>query len=288
MEKLEAVLKRNQQLQHFASLGAQEKVQKAEIIQLPFWPEPKRGVPNPVLRGALFAAIHERDCTYVERKVVAVQKGFEVRYTGKQLSQSDLDVWEQLLHFARQNPLGNRCQFTAHAFLKALGRQTGKYEHEWLKDVFARLQATSVEIMKGARKTYAGSLIEKITRDEITGRYVLVLNPDLMKLYDDGWTAIDWDQRKSLRRKPLALWLHGYLATHADPFPMSIEMYRTLSGSKTKDRYSFKQNLTSALSELQKIGAIVSYHFEGDLVHIKRIPSPSQQRHLAHEAKSHR
>ena len=31
----------------------------AKVIQLPLWPEPKRGAPNAVLRGALFAAVHK-------------------------------------------------------------------------------------------------------------------------------------------------------------------------------------------------------------------------------------
>ena len=39
----------------------------AQVIQLPLWPEPKRGTPNAVLRGALFAAIH-KDRQYMRRK----------------------------------------------------------------------------------------------------------------------------------------------------------------------------------------------------------------------------
>ena len=39
-----------------------------------------------------------------------------VRFTGKQLDQSDLDVWEQVLHLARTQALGTRCYFTATAF----------------------------------------------------------------------------------------------------------------------------------------------------------------------------
>ena len=32
----------------------------AKIIQFPLWPEPVRGMPNPVLRSALFSAIHAK------------------------------------------------------------------------------------------------------------------------------------------------------------------------------------------------------------------------------------
>ena len=37
----------------------EEPRRRAKVIQLPLWPEPKRGAPNAVLRGALFAAIHK-------------------------------------------------------------------------------------------------------------------------------------------------------------------------------------------------------------------------------------
>lgn len=262
--------------------------QKAEIIQLPLWPEPARGVANVALRSALFAAVDPKNRQSFTRKIVAVQSGFEIRFTGIQLCQSDLDVWEQALHLARLHPLGDRCTFTAHSFLKGVGRHTGKREHEWLKDVFARLHAASVEITKGGTETYFGHLIDEGARNEITGRYVLQINPKLSALYAEGWTAIDWEQRRLLQRKPLALWLHGFLSTHAKPYPMKIESLMLWSGSQTHEKRYFKKNLKAALEELKTIDALVSYHFDGDLVHVERIPSPSQQRHLESQPKTHR
>lgn len=290
MEKLNTVLQ--QTLDHFAKLGTCEQPQprKAEVIYLPTWKEEQRGVPNIALRSALFAAVHEKDCTYVERMVLPGPKGFELRYTGKRLSQSDLDVWELALHIARLQPLGSRCAFTAHTFLKWLSRHTGKYEHEWLKDVFARLQGAVVEItFGGGRFTYSGQLIDEVARDNETERYFFIINPRLAALYEKkSWTAIDWEQRKKLKRKPLALWLQGFFATHAEPFPMKVDTLRTVSGSQTQEKRKFKQNLKTALEELKTIGAIVSYCFDGDLLHVERVPSPSQQRYLAKKVKGKR
>ena len=95
------------------------------IVQLPLWPEVKRGVPNSVLRGALFAAIQGKGRRYMDGKLLAAQKGTAVRFTGKQLDQSDLDVWEQALHLARQHPLGTRCDFTARGFLEGSWTSNG-------------------------------------------------------------------------------------------------------------------------------------------------------------------
>ena len=214
------------QLAEWQARGKARAAQKeprasAKVIQLPLWPETKRGAPNAVLRGALFAAIH-KDRRYMDRELIAAQDGITIRYTGKQLDQSDLDVWEQVLHLARTQALGTECHFTAHGFLKALGRQTGKSGHEWLQTALERLTGAVVLISDG-RRTYFGTLIEGGARDEDTGRYVVDINPKLAKFYGRSqWTQLDWEQRQQLRGKPLALWLHGFYASHAAPYPLTV------------------------------------------------------------------
>ena len=261
---------------------AMEERGPAEVIQLPLWPEAKRGAPNAVLRAALFAAIQGKGRQYMLRKeLVATQDGVRIRYTGGQLDQADLDVWEQTLHLARTQALGTKCYFTAHGFLKALGRSTGKHDHDWLGEALARLSATSVEITSG-RRTYFGSLIDGGVRDEDTGRYVVEINPKLAKFYGrTQWTQIDWEQRQRLRGKPLALWLHGFYASHAAPYPLRVAYLHKLSGSQTKQLWKFKQNLTRALRDLGAMGAIKSFEIRDDLVYVRTVPSPSQQKHLA-------
>jgi len=261
---------------------AQEPRGPAKVIQLPLWPEAKRGAPNAVLRAALFAAIQGKGRQYMLRKeLIATQDGVTIRYTGGQLDQADLDVWEQVLHLARTQALGTKCYFTAHGFLKALGRSTGKHDHAWLGESLARLSATSVEIT-AARRTYFGSLIDGGVRDEDTGRYVVEINPKLAKFYGrTQWTQIDWEQRQRLRGKPLALWLHGFYASHAAPYPLTVAYLHKLSGSQTKQVWKFKQNLTKALRDLEALGAIKAFEIRNDLVHVWTIPSPSQQKHLA-------
>ena len=261
---------------------AQEPRGPAKVIQLPLWPEAKRAAPNAVLRAALFAAIQGKGRQYMLRKeLIATQDGVTIRYTGGQLDQADLDVWEQVLHLARTQALGTKCYFTAHGFLKALGRSTGKHDHAWLGESLARLSATSVEIT-ASRRTYFGSLIDGGVRDEDTGRYVVEINPKLARFYGrTQWTQIDWEQRQQLRGKPLALWLHGFYASHAAPYPLTVAYLHKLSGSQTKRLRKFKENLTKALRDLEAIGAIEAFEIVGDLVHVRTVPSKSQQKHLA-------
>ena len=251
----------------------------AKVVQLPLWPEAGRGVPNSILRGALFAAVQGKGRRYMKREILASQRGITIRFTGMQLDQSDLDVWEQALHLARQHPLGTRCNFTARGFLRALGRSTGKSDHEWLKEAFARLVGCAVEITHGHR-TYFGCLVEGGVRDERTGRYVLEINPKIANLSTaTHWTAVDWEQRQRLRGKPLALWLQGFYASHAEPYSLSVEYLHRLSGSRTKALWKFKQNLAQALRDLKTSRAIHSFVIENGLVHVVAVPSKSQEKH---------
>jgi len=259
---------------------AQEQRGPAKVIQLPLWPEATRAAPNAVLRGALFAAVQGKGRVAMERVILAAQDGITIRYTGWQLTQSDLDVWEQALHLGRTQALGTQCRFTEKAFLQALGRQSGKSGRDWLRAALARLTATAVEISDG-RRTYGGNLMD-FYRDEDTGHTVLEINPKLAPFFDRSqWTQIGWEQRQQLRGKPLALWLHGFYASHAKPYPLTVAYLHKLSGSQTKQLWKFKQNLTKALRDLEAIGAIEAFEIRDDLVHIWTIPSKSQQKHLA-------
>ena len=259
----------------------EERRGPAKVIQLPLWPEPTRGATNVALRSALFAAVQGKGRRYMREELIAAQQGIEIRYTGAQLNQADLDVWEEVLHLARTQALGKECYFTAHGFLKALARSTGKSGRDWLQTTLERLTGAVVRISDG-RWTYFGTLIEGGARDEETGQYVVDINPKLAKFYGRSqWTQIDWEQRQQLRGKPLALWLHGFYASHAAPYPLTVAYLHKLSGSQTKQLKHFKQNLAEALRDLEAAGAIKAFEIRDELVHVRTVPSKSQQKHLA-------
>jgi hypothetical protein len=256
----------------------------AQIVHLPLWPEPTRGAPNDILRSALFAAIQGKGREFLKQRLIAAYDGIQIKYTGEQLEQSDLDVWEHVLHLARQHPLGTVCHFKGGAFLKAIGRSTGKKDYRWLDGVLSRLTACEVRIERRGFIHGRGLIIAHDT-DTKTRLYKVSIDPDTATLYAAGWTAINWQQRQALRRKPLALWLHGYYATHAKPLPLKVDTLRSLSGSKTNALRKYRQQLRKALNELKAIGAIASWHIDAaDLVIVDRgdAITKSQRRHLSH------
>jgi hypothetical protein len=259
---------------------AAKKQAPVPAVSLDLWPDAVRGVPNVILRSALFSVMKERPVA--KRELLAAVDGIEVRFTGIRLNQKDLDYFEVLLHLQRMQPLGSAIRFTASAFLKAMGLSVGKYQYDELKEVMARLGANMTEITwTKEKKTFAKSLIEEFVRDEETQEYVLKLNPELMKLYQNGYTQIDWHQRQALGKNMLAKALHGLYASHAAPYPFKVETIRTLTASNTKDLSKFRQQLREALKLLVEAKALLSWEIDSrDLVRVKRVPTASQQKHL--------
>jgi hypothetical protein len=258
----------------------------AKVYQLPLWPEPVRGAPNSFLRSALFAAIQGKGRKQMKHELLASMQGITVRYTGEQLDQSDLDVWEQMVHLARQHPLGNICHFTGYGFLKALGRGSGNSQYQWLESVFRRLTACAV-VIDTKRKQYGGNLLAHWEQDKDTRSFRLTLNPKTVALYGwNDWTAIDWEQRQMLQGKPLALWLHGFYSSHANPHSLKVETIQQLSGSATKNPRHFKANLKTALADLEAATGIKGT-IEDDLVTVERHGSRAQLRHLRRRSAQH-
>ncbi len=264
---------------------AERPRQSAEVIRLPVWPDSVRGLPNTVLRSALFGAIRRGPRKYQSRVEKACLNGIKVIHSGPTLDQADLDVWQQCLHLAKEGGLGCRIEFTAHGFLKAIQRSTGKSQHEWLKDAFARLSTSAVEITDG-KNTYFGPLIHHGKRDEETGLYAIEINPAINALFSDStWTQLEFDQRMALKRQPLAQWLYGFYSTHAKPYPMKVCTLHELCGSETQQMYHFRSELKKALTKLNELSGWEWQIDDKDLVHIKKTPSASQQRHLIKKGK---
>ena len=255
-----------------ASIATSSATAAAKIM-LPFWPDAARSVPNVFLRSALFC-ISDARIDYETRTQIACVEGYEVHFLGKSLSQTDLDVWEMLLHLARLQPLDQPIRFTAHEFLKMLGRQTSGKAHEQLKEELARLGGAWTEITdRKANVTYAGHFIDSFVRDNETATYAVSISPEFAQLYLAGYTMVDWSQRQSLGKNGLAKWLHGHFSSHSKPFAYKVSTLQNLSGSRSSSIKSFRQKLKAALIELESCGAISKWSIDDtDRVHAVRTP----------------
>lgn len=226
------------------------------VVQLPLWPEPDRGIPNSILRSALFGIVRRGRRRYVDKELIASWQGVTIRYTGIKLDQSDLDVWLLTVHLARHHALGSQIRFSAYSFLKEIGRTKGKQNREWLKGVLGRLTANAVEISVGGR-AYVGSLVHEFFHDEHTNEYVVTANPRLATLFDDGYALLVW-QRRSALRSDLAKWIHCFILSHPPGalHRIGTEGLLELCGSESKNIREFRQRLREAMGELEGIGEV--------------------------------
>lgn len=268
-----------------AELMVTTTTQPSKGASLPMWIDAVRGVPNAVLRCALFGAVKRGKRAYQDGVKKASLDGITVIHTGPQLDQADLDVWEHCLHLARTGGLGTNIHFGIGYFLTAIGRSTGGKDCVWLMGAFRRLSSSVVEITDG-RKTYWGSMLYRGVKDEITGKHVIEINPDIVKLYgSDGWTSIEFEARRALKKQPLSQWLHGFYSSHARPFPMKVETLHRLCGSENAALKGFRQELRQALDKLAEVTGWTWEIDDCDLVHVAKTGTCSQQLHIMRRLK---
>lgn len=269
---------------------------------MPGWHDNERGVPNSVLRSALFGAFGRGKRKYLNREPMASIGGNSIFFTGIRLDQSDLDVWEGIIHLSRNNNLGEPIYFTVRGLLRLIGRggssgeSIGKSDRDWLKGVISRLKAATIEIQQGPY-AYGGSLIDEYFRDDVSGRYVVTLNPRMKVLFGpDTWTKIDWKIRSALRGHPVAQWLHGFYSSHAKPFDYTVSNLHRLCGSETgatattavqrnKALQAWRDStLIPALKTLERAYNDANQSFRWDLpsgtLKVSHDPSRTQQKHL--------
>ena len=245
-----------------------EARESAKVYQFPLWGDPQRGVPNDLVRCALFVATKGIDGQYREDVPVFSQAGLNVTYSGPSLTQDHLDVFEAIMHLAREMPEGNAVRFTAHGLLKLIGRSTGKSDHERLLRSLKHLAASVITIKRKEGPVYWGSLLPEGAIYPEQGRYTVIINRQLIKLFERGFTVIEWQQRKALARSPLAKHLQLWLASHEKPYPVSVQYLRDITGSQTKELRYFRRRLKDALNKLKEVGVLVDWHIdEDDKVH---------------------
>lgn len=259
-----------------------------EATRLPLWPQPVRAVPNGFLRSSLFGVIAKGKRRYVQSEMVAAVGGIEIWYSGQRLDQGDLDMWACLLHAVRLQELGSRYRVTSYALLKLMGRSDTGKNRTTLQARIERLVATALTVKQG-RYSYIGSLIGFAVKDEEAQGLVIKLDHRMRSLFaDDHFTQIEWVVRHDLSGYQIAQWLHGFYASHAKPFPLKVETLHKLCGSEMVRMDHFREKLRKALSALAEASAArgvgFSYEIRGDLVHVEKEASGTQQRHLAKKA----
>jgi hypothetical protein len=212
---------------------ARRRGELAEMMangQLALWPESERGIPNEVVRCAVFSAKNRKEPRKVYRAasplVVPVIGGGDVIWIGEELRQDDETVWMQLFHLAKE-ARSEWVTFTPHSFLQSIKWPIKDDSYKRLLTCIRRLAAGSLELYsdrldKGLpTKMLANYVYSKNTKEPWKVR-VFDKDDDLLFLFDKLYSRLDWETRLALP-VGVATWLHGFFASHRDPFHHKVE-----------------------------------------------------------------
>jgi hypothetical protein len=94
-----------------------------------------------------------------------------------------------------------------------------------------------------------------------SGRYKIVLNKELLNLFDAGYTQVQWEQRRQLSRKPRLL---SYYSSHRAAHPVKVQTLQTMCGSSTASLQKFRRNLRKALDEVRERDILSDWIIDAD------------------------
>ena len=234
--------RRNHELVELADVNKLKREELARRYaegQLALWPEAERGIPNELVRCAVFSAKNRKERRKVYRAnaplIVPVIGGGEIVYIGEELRQDDETVWMQLVHLAKESR-SEWVSFTPHSFLKTINWPIKGESYTRLLTSIRRLKTSGLEVYSGRfDKGVSTALIAnyEYSKKDGTPWKVHVFNKDdqLFFLFDKLYSRLDWETRLALP-EGVSTWLHGFFSSHREPYDHKIETLAQGAGLK--------------------------------------------------------
>lgn len=232
-------------------------------MTIPFWPDHVRAIPNHLARSALYRVMDKRKPREMLKDVPVATIGHAtIKYRGEELRQDDADVFLQLIHLARNQPLDSPIVFTKARMVSELGWTKNTKSAERLHECLMRSAASLLSITT-EEGGFTGRLIDRFEwRNEMTGVedkvWRIWLDPKILFLFGaNTYSWIEWETR--IQMGPLAKWLHAYYSTHKDPFDIKVETLMLACGTSRTDINQFARDLKIALNEIQDLDEIADH-----------------------------
>lgn len=248
------------------------------VVQLPWWRDLDRAIPNHLARSSLFAPIGRGARATHDGKVLTSRSDVQLRYWGAQLDEPDCDVWMHALHEARLHPVGSPVPIVRSRFLASIGRHSGRAEYQWLHESFLRLSLGMLEVKtakytvgevphgvtprKGVHRVL--HLIDSFDLDEDLDTYALRIDRRMVQLFGNReFALVNWEKRLQIKRQQdMAKALQRLVATSAD-----TTQRHSLVWLKEKLQYGspvrkFRRAILAAAAELERLEIIAGARLE--------------------------
>lgn len=232
--------------------------------QLPKIYDERRIIPNCFLRGALFGIVKKGCRRVVENEPIFSMSQYQIVFSGAELDQNDLALWDTLIFLAKKRQINNELRITLYELCKHMKVTDSMANRDAIiaranRLAFARVIITTTS--KKAKQLFNSGLINNVYIDTAgDGKLVIEYNNKLPNLFTENqndYTFIDADIRHELKNNQLSQWLYGFFASHTKPYKMDIDFIRKLCKSDSELK-GFKQKLKISLEEVKKSYSLVN------------------------------
>lgn len=256
-------------------------VRRGRDVYLPSWADYAVGLPNALLRSALWSASDSVDCWLDGAEIAALGQDVRVLYSGRQLTQYDRRVFATCLEYYVDRPLSTNAAspwvcVSFYQFAQAMGLAYTLNSHKALRASLIRLEAAALRVTVGQLELPVPRLVEVAFADgyhvrdaeELKGSDQISFRvlEEFASLYGPtSWTAVP---KPALEHKGLRAWLCGFYATHSEPRPLPFTKLHQLSGLACRAN-DFRTRVLAALEELRSLDTpealrVSSYHVSED------------------------
>lgn len=235
-------------------------------------------MPNDLGRSALFTARDKRlkRENLVHEKLFHLHDNVTIYYTGSELRAYDDElVWQQILRYAREKPLGEPVRFSVKQLVADLGWPKNGQRYDAARMCLSRLKATELLVVneKAFGTSGAFSLIDKYTGINDNGikpvEYCVWIDPAMITLFAGStFTNHCWPIYRELT--PSARRLADYVESHRTPNPLPVTKFAQMCGSKDQAARSQSQTARKACVELVEAGIAAQAFVKSGMIYAHR------------------
>lgn len=260
-------------VQSIQTAAEQEAEAKPVKMFLPGLDEFMRAMPNHIARSSLFAPVAAGRKKMHDGTILVSRADAEIRFKGKQLDESQADVWLQAMYEASKQQLGGAFIIHRAAFLRSIGRAPSGQNYQWLhramEDLSFAMLVMEVKKKDGKTKLEVGKtralhMISGFDYDDETEAYTLRIDPRWRVVYGNReFALIDWEKRMQFgQHQNLAKALQRLIATSSE----AVQRF-ALDWLKAKMEYSgrmrdFIDAMNKAMRELERLEIIAGGRIE--------------------------
>lgn len=246
-----------------------------DALTLPPWPDDMRALPNDWARSALFSVRNKRVPRAALRNapVFHIHEQVKITFTGIELRADDDEiVWQQILEYAKRQPLGRPVEFSYYQLCRDLGWPVNGRYYQRAEDCLSRLQATAIKITTQRIGTLSLSMVDKFAVLEpgvAKARCQAHIDPRMIYLFAGSCFAqVEWDRYRNL--SPISRRLYDYIASHRTPYPIKLETFRQLCGSECTRAAKWTEQVRRACIEIEAAQLVQKAWVEADTICCER------------------